>query len=272
MYGPYTNEELVGEALKPVRVRVVIATRFGIKLQDGKQVQDSSPARIRQAVEGSLTRLQTDVIDLYYQHRVDTQTPIEVVAGAIKDLIREGKVKHWGLSEPGVETVRRAHQVQPVTAVESEYSIWWRRPEQAMLPALEELGIGFVPFSPLGKGFLTGKIEKTASFENNDFRSIVPRFRPEALDANQALVDLLQKVAAEKKATPAQIAHNASISWDSVSCASATTVPRGWWRGWRSKTWSARPIARGPGGQASPDVRCTVRRCPGFLLAGKRSI
>jgi aryl-alcohol dehydrogenase-like predicted oxidoreductase len=206
MYGPYTNEELVGEALKSVRDRVVIATKFGIKVQDDKQVQDSSPARIRQSVEGSLKRLQTDVIDLYYQHRVDPRTPIEDVARTIQDLIREGKVKHWGLSEPGVETVRRAHKIQPVTAVESEYSMWWRRPEHAMLPVLEELGIGFVPFSPLGKGFLTGKIDKTASFENNDFRSIVPRFRPEALDANQALVDLLQKVAAENKATPAQIA------------------------------------------------------------------
>jgi aryl-alcohol dehydrogenase-like predicted oxidoreductase len=206
MYGPFTNEELVGEALAPVRDRVVIATKFGIRLQDGKQVQDSSPARIRQSVEGSLKRLRTDVIDLYYQHRVDPATPIEEVAGTIKDLIREGKLRHWGLSEPGVETVRRAHKIQPVTAVESEYSMWWRRPEAAMLPALEELGIGFVPFSPLGKGFLTGKIEKTATFEQNDFRSIVPRFRPEALDANQALIDLLQQVAAEKHATPAQIA------------------------------------------------------------------
>ena len=197
---------MVGEALKPYRDRVVIATKFGIKLQDGKQVQDSHPSRIRQSVEGSLKRLQTDVIDLYYQHRVDTQVPVEDVAGTIKDLISEGKIKHWGLSEAGVHTVRRAHAVQPVTAVESEYSLWWRRPEEALLPALEELGIGFVPFSPLGKGFLTGTISKNATFDKSDFRSIIPRFRPEALDANQALVDLLKQVAEEKKATPGQIA------------------------------------------------------------------
>jgi aryl-alcohol dehydrogenase-like predicted oxidoreductase len=206
LYGPYTNEELVGEALKPYRHRVVIATKFGIKLQDGKQVQDSSPSRIRQTVEGSLKRLKTDVIDLYYQHRVDANTPIEDVAGVTKDLIREGKIKHWGLSEPGVQTVRRAHAVQPVTAVENEYSMWWRRPEDEMLPVLEELGIGFVPYSPLGKGFLTGSIGKDATFAKNDFRSIVPRFTPDALAANQALLDLLRDVAAQKKATPAQIA------------------------------------------------------------------
>lgn len=206
LYGPYTNEELVGEALKPYRDRVVIATKFGIKLQDGKQVQDSSPARIRQSVEGSLKRLNTEVIDLYYQHRVDASTPIEDVAGVMKDLIREGKIKHWGLSEPGVQTIRRAHAVQPVTAVENEYSMWWRRPEDEMLPVLEELGIGFVPYSPLGKGFLTGSICKDAKFAKNDFRSIVPRFTPDALAANQALLDLLRDVAAQKKATPAQIA------------------------------------------------------------------
>jgi aryl-alcohol dehydrogenase-like predicted oxidoreductase len=206
LYGPYTNEELVGEALKPYRDRVVIATKFGIKLQDGKQVQDSSPARIRQSVEGSLKRLSTDVIDLYYQHRVDASTPIEDVARVMKDLIREGKIKHWGLSEPGVQTVRRAHAVQPVTAVENEYSMWWRRPEDEMLPVLEELGIGFVPYSPLGKGFLTGSIGKDAKFAKDDFRSIVPRFTPDALAANQALLDLLKDVAAQKKATPAQIA------------------------------------------------------------------
>jgi aryl-alcohol dehydrogenase-like predicted oxidoreductase len=206
MYGPFTNEELVGEALKPYRDRVVIATKFGIKLQDGKQVQDSHPSQIRQSLEGSLKRLQTDVIDLYYQHRVDTGIPIEDVAGTIKDLISEGKIKHWGLSEAGVQTVRRAHSVQPVTAVESEYSLWWRRPEEALLPALEELGIGFVPFSPLGKGFLTGTVSKEAKFEKSDFRSIVPRFTPEALEANQALVDLLKRVAEQKKATAAQIA------------------------------------------------------------------
>jgi len=206
MYGPFTNEELVGEALKLYRDRVVIATKFGIKLQDGKQVQDSQPSRIRQSVEGSLKRLKTDVIDLYYQHRVDANVPIEDVAGAMKDLIREGKIKHWGLSEPGVQTVRRAHVVQPVTAVESEYSLWWRRPEEAMLPALDELGIGFVPFSPLGKGFLTGSIGKDAKFDNSDFRSIVPRFTPDALAANQSLIELLKAVAGEKQATAAQVA------------------------------------------------------------------
>jgi len=206
MYGPFTNEELVGEALKPYRGSVVIATKFGIKLQDGKQVQDSHPSRIRESVEGSLKRLNTDVIDLYYQHRVDTQVPVEDVAGTMKALISEGKIKHWGLSEAGVQTIRRAHAAQPVTAVQSEYSLWWRRPEDALLPALEELGIGFVPFSPLGKGFLTGSISKDAKFDKSDFRSIVPRFTPAALDANQALVDLLKKVAEQKKATPAQIA------------------------------------------------------------------
>ncbi|RCJ34918.1 aldehyde oxidase [Nostoc punctiforme NIES-2108] len=209
MYGPFTNEELVGEALKPYCDRVVIATKFGIKLHDGKQVQDSHPSGIRESVEGSLKRLKTDVIDLYYQHRVDTQVPIEDVAGTIKDLIGEGKIKHWGLSEAGVQTVRRAHAVQPLTAVQSEYSLWWRRPEEALLPTLEKLGIGFVPFSPLGKGFLTGSISKDAKFDKSDFRSIVPRFTPEALDANQFLVDLLKEVANQKKATAAQIA----LSW-----------------------------------------------------------
>jgi len=206
IYGPFTNEELVGEALKPYRDRVVIATKFGIKLQDGNQAQDSSPARIRQSVEGSLKRLKTDVIDLYYQHRVDASTPIEDVAGVMKGLIREDKIKHWGLSEPGVQTVRRAHAVQPVTAVENEYSMWWRRPEDEMLPVLEELGIGFVPYSPLGKGFLTGSIGRDAKFAKNDFRSIVPRFPPEALAANEAMLDLLKDVAGQKRATPAQIA------------------------------------------------------------------
>jgi len=209
MYGPFTNEELVGEALKPYRDRVVIATKFGIKLQDGKQVQDSQPSRIRESVEGSLKRLNTDVIDLYYQHRVDPQVPIEDVAGTMKQLISEGKIKHWRLSEAGVQTIRRAHAIHPVTAVESEYSLWWRRPEEALLPALEELGIGFVPFSPLGKGFLTGSISKDAKFDKSDFRSIVPRFTPAALDANHALVDLLKKVAGPKNATPAQI----SLAW-----------------------------------------------------------
>ena len=209
VYGPFTNEELVGEALKPYRDRVVIATKFGIKLQDGKQVQDSHPSRIRESIEGSLKRLNTDVIDLYYQHRVDPQVPIEDVAGTMKELINEGKIKHWGLSEAGVQTIRRAHAVQPVVALQSEYSLWWRRPEEALLPALEELGIGFVPFSPLGKGFLTGSISKDAKFDKSDFRSIVPRFTPAALDANHALVDLLKKVAGQKNATPAQI----SLAW-----------------------------------------------------------
>jgi aryl-alcohol dehydrogenase-like predicted oxidoreductase len=206
MYGPFTNEELLGEALAPCRKQVVIATKFGIKIQDGKQVQDSRPEQIRKSVEGSLKRLHTDIIDLYYQHRVDITVPIEDVAGTMKDLIQKGKIKHWGLSEAGVKTIRRAHAVQPVTAVQSEYSLWWRRPEDELVPALEELGIGLVPFSPLGKGFLTGTFNKDSTFARSDFRSIVPRFTPEALTANQGLVDLLKKVAEQKKATPAQIA------------------------------------------------------------------
>ena len=207
LYGPYTNEDLVGEALAPFRGRVAIATKFGIKVDaNGQQVQDSRPERIRQSIEGSLKRLRVDVIDLYYQHRVDPEVPIEEVSGTVKDLIREGKVKHFGLSEAGVQTIRRAHAVQPVTAVESEYSLWWRRPEEEVLPTLEELGIGFVPFSPLGKGFLTGNFNKDSKFGSSDFRSIVPRFTPEALEANQVLVDLLGKVAEQKNATKAQIA------------------------------------------------------------------
>ena len=207
LYGPYTNEDLVGEALAPFRGRVAIATKFGIKLDaNGQQVQDSRPERIRQSIEGSLKRLKVDTIDLYYQHRVDPNVPIEEVAGTVKDLIREGKVKHFGLSEAGVQTIRRAHAVQSVTAVESEYSLWWRRPEEEVLPTLEELGIGFVPFSPLGKGFLTGNFNKDSKFGSSDFRSIVPRFTPEALEANQVLVDLLGKVAEQKNATKAQIA------------------------------------------------------------------
>ena len=206
MYGPFTNEELVGEALAPCRNKVVIATKFGIKMQDGKQVQDSRPEHIRKSVEGSLKRLNTDYIDLYYQHRVDTAVPIEDVAGAIKDLIRAGKIKHWGLSEAGVKTIRRAHVVQPLTAIQSEYSLWWRRPEEELVPTLEELGIGFVTFSPLGKGFLTGSFNKDSKFGKSDFRNIVPRFAPEALEANQVLVDLLKKVAEQKHATPGQIA------------------------------------------------------------------
>jgi aryl-alcohol dehydrogenase-like predicted oxidoreductase len=207
LYGPYTNEDLMGEALAPFRGRVAIATKFGIKLDaNGQQVQDSRPERIRQSIDGSLKRLKVDTIDLYYQHRVDPNVPIEEVAGTVKDLIREGKVKHFGLSEAGVQTIRRAHAVQSVTAVESEYSLWWRRPEEELLPTLEELGIGFVPFSPLGKGFLTGNFNKDSKFGSSDFRSIVPRFTPEALEANQVLVDLLGKVAEQKNATKAQIA------------------------------------------------------------------
>ena len=209
MYGPFTNEELLGEALAPCRDQVVIATKFGIRVQDGKQVQDSSPGHIRKSVEGSLKRLNTEIIDLYYQHRVDPRVPIEDVADTMKDLIKAGKIKHWGLSEAGVKTIRRAHAVQPVTAVQSEYSLWWRRPEEELIPTLEELGIGFVPFSPLGKGFLAGTFNKDSKFARSDFRSIVPRFTSEALGANQGLVDLLKNVADQKRATPAQIA----IAW-----------------------------------------------------------
>ena len=206
IYGPYTNEELLGEALASCRDQVVIATKFGIKTRDGKQVQDSRPEWIRKSVEGSLKRLNTNFIDLYYQHRVDTAVPIEDVAGTVKDLIQEGKVKYWGLSEAGIKTIRRAHAVLPVTAVESEYSLWWRRPEEELIPALEELGIGLVPFSPLGKGFLTGIFNKDSKFGKSDFRSIVPRFSAEALEANQTLIDLLASVARQKNATKAQIA------------------------------------------------------------------
>jgi aryl-alcohol dehydrogenase-like predicted oxidoreductase len=207
VYGPFTNEELVGEALAPFHGQVVIATKFGIKLDNsGQQVVDSRPEYIKQSAEDSLRRLKVDAIDLFYQHRVDPQVPIEEVAEAVKDLIREDKVKHFGLSEAGVQTIRRAHAVQPVTAVQSEYSLWWRRPEEELLPTLEELGIGLVPFSPLGKGFLTGNIDANTTFDNSDFRNIVPRFTPEARKANIALVDLLRKVAERKKATSAQIA------------------------------------------------------------------
>ena len=206
IYGPYTNEELVGEALAPVRAQVVIATKFGIKVENGQQVQDSRPERIRQSIDGSLKRLRTEVIDLYYQHCVDPTVPIEEVAGTVKDLIAQGKVKHFGMSEAGVRTIRRAHAVQQVTAVQSEYSLWWRRPEEELLPTLEELGIGFVPFSPLGKGFLTGTIDDKTTFVSSDFRNIVPRFTPEARKANLALVDVLRTIAQRKKATPAQIA------------------------------------------------------------------
>jgi aryl-alcohol dehydrogenase-like predicted oxidoreductase len=210
VYGPYTNEELVGEALAPFRGRVLIATKFGFapNPEDGGKwsALNSRPEHIKEVAEGSLKRLKVDSIDLFYQHRVDPNVPIEEVAGAVKNLIQQGKVKHFGLSEPGVQTIRRAHRVQPVTAVQSEYSLWWRRPEEEVLPALEELGIGFVPFSPLGKGFLTGKITENTKFDSSDFRNVVPRFTPEARKANQALVDLLGKIAARKKATPAQLA------------------------------------------------------------------
>lgn len=211
VYGPFTNEELVGEALAPFRERVVIATKFGFNIDpDGTQHQtpplDSRPEHIRAVAEASLKRLKTDYIDIFYQHRVDPDVPIEDVAGAVKDLIEEGKVRHFGLSEAGVEAIRRAHAVQPVTALQSEYSLWWREPETEILPTLEELGIGFVPFSPLGKGFLTGKIDENTKFDSTDFRNTVPRFSEENRKANQALIDLIGKFAAQKKATPAQIA------------------------------------------------------------------
>ncbi len=211
VYGPFTNEELVGEALAPFRKQVVIATKFGFDLsgpdhRPGAAGLNSRPEHIRQAVEGSLKRLRVDTIDLLYQHRVDPNVPIEDVAGTVKELIQQGKVKHFGLSEAGVRTIRRAHAVQPVTALQSEYSLWWRKPEQEVIPTLEELGIGLVPYSPLGKGFLTGKIDEKTTFDSSDFRSTLPRFTPEALKANQALIDLLGSIAERKKATPAQIA------------------------------------------------------------------
>ena len=210
VYGPFANEELVGEALAPFRGQVVIATKFGWapgpEDTDRWSVLNSRPERIRQAAEGSLKRLKVDAIDLFYQHRVDPDVPIEDVAGTVKDLIQEGKVKHFGLSEAGAQTIRRAHAVQPVTALQSEYSLWWRKPEETVLPTLEELGIGFVPFSPLGKGFLTGKIDPNTRFDSTDFRSTVPRFNPENLQANQTLVDLLNRFADQKGATPAQVA------------------------------------------------------------------
>jgi len=208
MYGPFTNEELVGEALTPFRSQVVIATKFGFKIgPKGEQIGlDSRPEHIKEVAEGSLKRLRTDVIDLFYQHRVDPNVPIEDVAATVKELIQQGKVKHFGLSEPGVQTIRRAHAVQSVTAVQNEYSLWWRKPEEEVFPALEELGIGFVPFSPLGRGFLTGKVNENTTFESSDLRNTLPRFTPDARKANQALVDLLGEIAKRKKATPAQIA------------------------------------------------------------------
>src|SRR5271156_3051801 len=209
VYGPFTNEELVGEALAPLRERGGIATKFGFKFDPGTNKQaglDSRPEHIKEVVEASLKRLKTDVIDLFYQHRVDPNVPIEEVAGAVKDLIQQGKVKHFGLSEAGVKTIRRAHAVQPVTALQNEYSLWWRKPEEEVLPTLEELGIGLVAYSPLGKGFLTGKIDENTTFDSSDFRNIVPRFTAEARKANQAVVDLLERIGKQKGATPAQIA------------------------------------------------------------------
>ena len=207
IYGPYANEELLGEALAPFRDRVAIATKFGFRIEDGKQPGlDSRPEHIREVAEASLARLKIETIDLFYQHRVDPNVPIEDVAAAVRDLIRAGKVRHFGLSEAGVQTIRRAHAVQPVTALQSEYSLWWREPETEILPTLEELGIGFVPFSPLGTGFLTGKIDETTQFDSADFRNIVPRFSVEARKANKALVDFLGQIAARKRITPAQLA------------------------------------------------------------------
>jgi aryl-alcohol dehydrogenase-like predicted oxidoreductase len=210
VYGPFTNEELVGEALDPVRDQIVIATKFGFDLETGRGGLDSRPETIRRSVEASLKRLRTETLDLLYQHRVDPNVPIEDVAGTVKELIEQGKVRHFGLSEAGVQTIRRAHAVQPVTALQSEYSLWWREPEEAILPTLEELGIGFVPFSPLGKGFLTGKIDETTEFESGDFRNTVPRFTdPKARETNLAFVGLLTRIAERKNATPAQVA----IAW-----------------------------------------------------------
>ena len=223
VYGPFVNEELVGEALAPLRDQVVIATKFGFKIgPKGEQVGvDSRPEHIREVADASLKRLKTDRIDLFYQHRVDTDVPIEDVAGAVKELIEEGKVKHFGLSEAGVQTIRRAHAVQPVTALQSEYSLWWRRPEEEILPALDELGIGFVPFSPLGRGFLTGKIDENTTFDSSDFRNKVPRFTPEARKTNQTLIQLLKSIAARKRATPAQIA----LAWLLAQRPSIVPIP-----------------------------------------------
>ncbi len=223
VYGPFVNEELVGEALAPLRDEVVIATKFGFKIgPKGEQLGvDSRPEHIREVAEASLKRLKTDRLDLFYQHRVDTDVPIEDVAGAVKELIEEGKVKHFGLSEAGVQTIRRAHAVQPVTALQSEYSLWWRRPEEEILPALDELGIGLVPFSPLGRGFLTGKIDENTTFDSSDFRNKVPRFTPEARKANQALVELLRSIAERKRATPAQIA----LAWLLAQRPSIVPIP-----------------------------------------------
>ncbi|NVM64997.1 aryl-alcohol dehydrogenase-like predicted oxidoreductase [Mucilaginibacter sp. SG538B] len=209
VYGPFANEELVGEALAPFGHEVKIASKFGVKIEDGKQLMDSRPDTIRKSIEGSLKRLKRDAIDLYYQHRVDVNVPMEDVAGTVKDLIQEGKVKFFGMSEAGVDSIRKAHAVQPLTALQSEFSLWWREPEEIIIPTLEELGVGFVPFSPLGKGFLTGKITEDTQFGDKDVRANFPRFQKEAIEANQALIDLIGKIAKDKDATPAQIA----IAW-----------------------------------------------------------
>lgn len=205
-YGPFTNEELVGEALKPIRDKVVLATKFGITVKDGKQIMDAKPETIKKSIDGSLKRLKTDYVDLYYLHRVDTTIPIEDVAGTIKELIEQGKVKTWGLSEAGINTIRKANNICPVTAIQSEYSMWWRKPEEELFPLLEELNIGFVPFSPLGKGFLTGSINSDTEFAKDDFRNIVPRFSKECLDANQKFADYIKNLAVSKGVTPAQLA------------------------------------------------------------------
>lgn len=218
VYGPYLNEELVGEALKPIRDKVVIATKFGIQMENGKQVQNSKPEIIRKSIEGSLKRLRTDCVDLYYLHRVDTNVRIEDVAQTVKDLIKEGKVKHWGLSEAGVNTIRKANEICPVTAIQSEYSMWWREPEKELFPLLEELNIGFVPFSPLGKGYLTGRFDKNSTFEKDDFRSIVPRFTKENLEANQKFIDYVKDLAANKGITPAQLALSWVLAQKTIYC------------------------------------------------------
>ncbi len=260
-YGPYVNEELVGEALEPIRGKVVIATKFGIRIEDGKQVLNSRPEQIRKSVEGSLRRLRTDHIDLYYQHRVDTKTPIEDVAGTIADLMREGKVLNWGLSEAGIHTIRRAHAALPLTAIQSEYSLFWREPEKELLPALEELGIGLVPFSPLGKGFLTGTIGKESRFEKGDFRSVVPRFTPENIAANLQLVDTIKEVAEAKNITPAQLA----LSWLVEQKPWIVSIP-----GSRSLKHLTDNIAATDVEYTEEEMRELNKRLSGIILSGDR--
>ena len=246
MYGPFTNEELVGEALAPFREKVVIATKFGFKIgpKDEQIGLDSRPEHIKEVADASLKRLRTDVIDLFYQHRVDPNVPIEDVAQAIKDLIQEGKVKHFGLSEPGVQTIRRAHAVQPVTAVQNEYSLWWRKPEEEVLPTLEELGIGFVPFSPLGRGFLTGRMNENTTFDSSDFRSTLPRFTPEARKANQALVDLLGQDCRTKEGHACSDRARLAARAETVDCSDPrhheAETPGGEYRGSRNRTYARR--------------------------------